>query len=326
LSVTFVSPDEGWVLGTCGASTCPAIGHTLDGGRHWSQVGVPATTARMAPTEGASEQTGIDSIRFASPRDGWAYGPELWATHDGGETWTRVSLPDVPAGSAVLALETARGTTHAVVYDGQTSFRILTTPSTADRWELAKLTLPVGAGPVPTVQLVLSGDAAWILQNDRTVINGARLAAGTWQSWQPVCADVVGPAYLAASSARDLVAACDVGLWSTPQGGHLYVSHDGGLTFKPAGTKMPFALGGAIASPGTSTIVVSGSLPAKGVGLYASFDGGATWSSVLGLGNGAVAYVGFTTALQGVMIGAASPGPAMFMSHDGGHTWEGVAF
>ena len=106
----------------------------------------------------------------------------------------------------------------------------------------------------------------------------------------------------------------------------MFVSHDGGLTFTPVGTKLPFTLGGAIATPGTSTIVVGGEAPSKGVGLYASFDGGVTWSPVLALGNGAVGYVGFTTAQQGVMVGASSPGPAMFMSRDGGHAWVAVAF
>ena len=41
-----------------------------------------------------------------------------------------------------------------------------------------------------------------------------------------------GPAYLAASTATDLVATCNEGVWGPPkQATTVYVSHDGGTTF-----------------------------------------------------------------------------------------------
>ncbi len=329
MSVTFVSPDEGWVLGSvaCGAKRCPAVGHTLDAGRSWTALDAPATTINVHPGD-AQAETGIGAIRFADPRDGWAFGPELWATHDGGHTWVRSIVPGASDHSGVLTLETARGTTHAVLYDQQAGgFRVATSPVAQDGWRLVPPVLPVGAGPVPSVQLVLAADAGWILQNDRTVVNGARFVSGEWQSWQPMCADAAGPAYLAASSALDVVAVCDVGLWAKPQGGHLFVSRDGGASFSETGTRIAASLGGAVASPGTTTIVAAAA-GSGGTGLEGSFDGGATWSAVLDLGQAQAVDLGFTTQTQGVVIATSSGGGAgrLFMTRDGGRTWQAVTF
>ena len=45
MSVTFVSADQGWVLGSapCSTGRCPVIAHTLDGGRTWSTIPAPQT-------------------------------------------------------------------------------------------------------------------------------------------------------------------------------------------------------------------------------------------------------------------------------------------
>ena len=197
----------------------------------------------------------------------------------------------------------------------------------ADDWRTASVQIPVGAGPVPAIQLVLSGTSGWVLENDRTVVGGARLVAGTWQSWNPPCLAVVGPAILAASSPTNLIAACDVGLWSTPQGEHLYVSNDGGATFSTVGGRMPINSAAAVATPDGSTIVVAGS-KASGEALVTSFDGGRTWPSTLNAGMVQISQLGFTTRTQGLLItsDASSGAGTMLMTHDGGRTWTRVTF
>lgn len=325
-SVTFVSPDEGFVLGSvpCPSGACAALARTADAGRTWTSVAAPATTISPPTPDAALGEAGIGGIRFADAADGWGFGPDLWSTHDGGRTWTRIDRSAV--GGRVLALGTAGGTTHLVVDDGQGRFLVVTSPATRDDFRATGVALPVGAGPVPELQLVLSGDAGWVLQNDRTVVNGARLRGGTWSAWTPVCADVVGPAYLAASSATDLVAACDVGLWADPKGGHLYLSRDGGTTAAEAGTKIPVALSGSIASGSSGTVVVSGTTDAGSV-LEGTFDGGTTWSKVLDLGDAQAVDLGFTTPDQGVVVAVEPSGAArFFMTRDGGRTWSAVAF
>ena len=320
--MTFVSADAGWVLGTgtCTSGSCAAMARTSDGGTTWSPAPAPATAMAEGPGQATS---GVSGLRFADLQDGWAYGPDLWVTHDGGTTWARVTIPGLPANAPVFALETAGGIVHAAVLDGG-NFRVASSPVASDNWTVSPVQVPVGAGPVPAVQLVLSGAAGWLVENDRTVVGGARLASGTWVAWTPPCADVVGPAFLAASSPTELAAACDVGLWSNPTGDHLYVSHDGGSTFTPSGTAAPLTMAAMAAMASPSVVVVGGS-DATGSVLVATTDAGRTWSVVARLPAGQIADLGFTTATQGVVIvGGAGASASLLMTRDGGQTWHAV--
>jgi len=323
-SVTFVSAAEGWVLGTapCSSAPCTSILRTTDGGHTW--LGIPAPRTALSAAVSQNPGSGVSELRFANPEDGWAYGPDLWATHDGGATWQAVSLPGVPSGGTVMALEAAAGTVTAVVMDGDGHVRIESSPVGQDAWELSPLSIPIGAGPVPYAQLVLQGTSGWMIEVDRTVIGGARLIGGQWQSWTPPCLTGGGPVQLAASSPVALVADCSLGIWTGPPlGDHLFVSGDGGTTFSEVGGAIPGG-GGAIASPSPSVVVVGGA------DLVATFDGGQTWSTVYGspASNGpGFRLVGFTTPDQGVAI-AGSPGQAatLLMTRDGGHSWSAVSF
>jgi hypothetical protein len=322
LSVTFVSADIGWVLGTgaCPAFPCAAIARTSDGGRTWAPVPAPDTQTFPGPRQDAA---GISGLRFADADNGWAFGPDLWSTHDGGTTWARLTIPGLVAGTSVAALETAGGAVHAVMLDGA-GYRVASSPVGADDFRLSAVRVPVGAGPVPSVQLVLSGAAGWLLENDRTVVGGARLVNGAWATWQPPCADVVGPAFLAASSPTEVAAACDVGLWGNPAGDHLYVSHDGGSTFVDSATLVPLQMAAQIAAASPSAIVVGGS-DASGTVLVGTFDGGRTWDVVARLGAVEIADLGFTTTAEGVVIVVPADGPAsLLVTRDEGRTWSAV--
>lgn len=326
ISATFVSSKDGWALGSipCDTGRCPAIVHTIDGGASWTPIAAPKTTIGRSPTDETG--TGIAALRFANAKDGWAYGPELWATHDGGTTWVKSSIAGLPKGSPVRALEAARGIVHAVVYDGAQDFRIASSKVATNTWTLASVRVAVGGGPVPRPQLVLSGTGGWVLENDRTVVAGAQLRNGSWVTWKPVCLDVVGPAVLGASSASDLVAACDVGALADAQGDHVFASHDGGATFAEVGPATPLRTAAVIATPGVSTIVIGGTVDA-GAELFASYDGGKTWSGVLPPAAATFADLGFTTETQGIVIQVELSGTSrMLMTHDAGKSWTPVAF
>jgi photosystem II stability/assembly factor-like uncharacterized protein len=321
LSVTFVSPSEGWVLGSISCSTgrCPVLAHTTNAGHSWSLMAGPATT--INPYPGMPDgMPGVSAVRFADSHNGWIFGPELWATHDGGHTWTRVSIFGGHAG-IVLDLEATHGTATAVLYDGLTHFRIATSPVAANSWAVVHQALGIGAGPVPELQLVLAGTSGWVLQNDRTVVNGARLVGGTWVGWFPACAGVIGPAQLAAVNSVDIFAVCDNGLWSTPSGEHLYRSTNGGVSFSHVGTTVPTYPADEAAAASLSTVVVAGNRGSSNV-LEATFNGGSTWTQVLTLPDGALADLGFTTTTQGVLIVAGH----LDMTRDGGHTWIRITF
>ncbi|HEX7471505.1 MAG TPA: hypothetical protein VF323_00350 [Candidatus Limnocylindrales bacterium] len=322
--MTFISAAKGWVLGSapCATGRCPAIARTLDGGKTWTAVNAPGTTIGAEPSVDVSG-TGIVGLRFANARDGWAFGPELWSTHDGGASWTRL---DVLSHAPVVALESANGSTHAVAFDGAQGYRIASSLIGTDSWTTSPVSIAVGAGPVPVIQLVLSGASGWVLENDRVVTGGARLVGGAWRTWQPVCSDVVGPAFIDASAPSDLVAVCDVGAWSNALGEHLYVSRDAGVTFKETGVATPFDMASGVATPSRSTVVVAG-FDTKGAAMVGSFDGGHTWAKVFSSATVSLSGLGFTTTTQGVVVATAANGASqLLMTHDGGRTWSAVTF
>src|SRR6516162_2378937 len=98
VSASFVSGTTGWLLGlaTPGGSRI-VLCRTADGGQHWSSVPAPsAPWPYRSSVPGPAVSTGPDAVSqivFADQRDGWAFGPGLWATHDGGTHWHRVGTP-----------------------------------------------------------------------------------------------------------------------------------------------------------------------------------------------------------------------------------------
>ena len=328
VSVTFVSLREGWVLGTapCAPSPCTPVAHTTDGGKSWALVAsVPSPVS-----EDGAESGGVRTIRFANGRDGWAYGPELWATHDGGAHWQRVGRDPLTPTTVVFDLEAAAGTVHAAVFDTSrgSDIRIVSSPVGADGWRASPTTVPLGAGPVPDAQIVLQGRAGWMLEVDRTVVGGAQLDRGAWGPWQPPCSDAGGDVTLDASSPTDVVAVCNEGVWNDhPKMTRLYVSNDGGRTFHVAGRPLPMAVSAVATS--APDVVVAGGSDTNGSTLDASFDRGATWRAVErhDLGGG-WADLGVPSPRQGVAVELGDSGrpDRLVMTFDGGHTWRVVDF
>ena len=316
-SVTFVSADDGWALGTVGGAL--ALARTQDAGSSWTSVSPPPT---HFSGQGVEASSGVSGIRFANPEDGWAYGPELWATEDGGSAWTEISLPGVPAASPVWSLETSGGVVAAAVQaSGTASLDIETSQVGSSTWSLSPASVEVGAGPIPSPQLVLQGSAGWLLEDDRTVVGGARLQSGSWSSWTPACSTAGGAAALAASSSQDVLAVCDVGAYTGVSPVEVaFVSTNGGASFSALFTDLPSGCQGSttLASPSTSVAAAG-----CGAGIVATFNGGGSWATVYAGGSGTtIAYVGFTTPTQGVAIATAgSAAGSLLMTRNGGESW-----
>jgi hypothetical protein len=341
-AVTFVSPSDGWVLGTapCAAGSCLSLARTYDAGHTWSPVQAPAagSVAGVMPVD--------MSVRFADVRDGWVYvtnpsaGPgssRLWATHDWGESWHQVQLF---AGGTIEGLEAADHLVQlAVPSETDGSIHLEASPVGVDDWTDVHTGVGSGAGPVPSGELVLQGTSGWLLQNDRTVVGGVRsTGAGRWSAWTPPCTKANGSAALAASSSTDLVAVCNEGLWgrpgnlppgkwSPPYPQWIFRSTDGGASFQavkplPAG----FSASAVTTSPSPATVVVAGSTGGKAA-MLASFDGGLTWQSAYrGSGSADWKDLGFTTTEQGVAVDAGPSGSVLLMTRDSGRSWQPVSF
>ncbi|TMC48887.1 MAG: hypothetical protein E6J14_10595 [Chloroflexi bacterium] len=269
-------------------------------------------------------------VRFADVNDGWVFDPELWATHDGGAHWQRPTLPGAASPPFVVALEAAAGVVHAVLFDASAKVRIESSPVGADSWDLSPVTIPVGAGPVPSAQLVLQGSTGWLTEVDRTVIGGARLAHGHWLTWQPPCASAGGSAVLAASTPTSLVAVCHEGTWTSgPETVHAYFSSNGGASFRRAARELPQAFGGVVGSPRPGAVIAGGYADDGTDGLLATYDGGTSWTTVYrgAPANGTTeAELGFTSAAQGVVIETHTGVGTLLMTFDGGHQWQPVRF
>jgi photosystem II stability/assembly factor-like uncharacterized protein len=341
-AVTFVSPDEGWALGTapCAAGRCLTLARTFDAGNTWGTVDAPD-----AGNVSTASQAQI-SVRFADPSDGWVYVTgqsglsRLWSTHDGGQSWRPVSL-SVLTGGSVEDLEAANHLVQVAVLSGHDgTVHIETSPVTDDKWADVSSGVSMGAGPVPATQLVLQGTSGWVVQNDRIVVGGARsTGAGHWSQWTPPCAKANGTADLAASSSADLVALCNEGAWGAPsnipsQGTAgpypqwLFRSTDGGNSFQAVRAVPAGFMGNLIAtSPTPSTVVLAGYAASDSASILASSDGGVTWHTAYA-GSSPVQWkdLGFTTTTQGVAIASGSSGSVLLMTRDGGQHWAPVSF
>ncbi|MGO8961672.1 MAG: WD40/YVTN/BNR-like repeat-containing protein [Streptosporangiaceae bacterium] len=319
VSMTFVSASEGWVLGTapCSHKPCTSVVRTTDGGRTW--VGIPAP---RYPLAGSGASGGLTRLRFADPEDGFAYGSQLWVTHNGGASWRRVS--QVPG--YIVDLEASAGRVYAASAKSS-RVTIYESPAGRNAWHrVTGLASVIGYGGLGTI--TLHGTAAWIILGGP---DGGRLyATQTGSRWVREgfkCATDFFIASVAAYDNRRITLLC-TGL---PAAGStqkvLYSSADGGTHFTRVGSAPSGGDGGLLAEPTTRNLFVATSSGATW--LYASTDGGRRWHDNLTLDDGGKGWsdFGFTTATQGVAIeGRPSDGSHLYLTRNTGQTWHKVRF
>jgi hypothetical protein len=352
-SVTFVGPDVGAVIGQagtaghCATRYCTSLAGTSNYGASWYGVNAPVT----GPPDGSS---GVGQIRFLDIHDGWAFGPALWVTHDGGAHWYQENtfgqrVLDVEAAGdrafALLAACTGTGPQYA---SDCTNVSLYSSLASSDQWTAVPgLTSGLNALPAQSqpfsASLVLTADRGYLLDPAGQLLSGP-LTGTAWtvassslpcqpgppgSAGQPASAlpsDQLPAALLAADSAG-LVLVCasvtEAPAASSSQSKSVFVSSDGGTQWSAAGT--PPAAGTALAlaaQPGGLMLL------ATDAGIYRSGDGGSTWQLAQARPAGAVAgqpgfsYVGMTSARSGVALPADSGLHEVFTTSDGGLTWQ----
>jgi hypothetical protein len=336
LSVTFVGTFTGWVLGQnrpagqCDLATAPpclVLARTDSAGASWRPAGPP-------PAHGPDGATGVSQVRFLNRSDGWAFGPQLWATHDSGHTWTQIAT----GGMRVTALET-RGTRVFAVWAHCTGtgprfaalctgFTLYASPAGSDQWQPVP-GAAAGSGPAGgSAALLLTGSAAYLLLPDRSLLSGPPTGAA-WPAAGPAGHATTpcrpGPpqaggqpsgALLSVSGTASLVLVCT---GPSPGGpaGLVYSSGDGGRSWQRTGTAPAAGTATSLSGSLSGTLLL-----ATSQGIETSANGGASWLLAGGTRPpGGFSFAGMTTASQGFAIPAGPGQHAIWFSYDGGQTW-----
>lgn len=340
VSVTFDSPDHGWVLGDapCATPPCTSLLRTRDGGRTWHGIPAPAASVQ---TEGSTIAGGgarqVARVRFATDTDGWAFGTSLYATHDDGATWAPVALSGV-SGDQVIALEASNGTAWALVAHCNAnpnrcgSVSLYRSSVGSDAWQPVGEPLNAIVRPGETsgasALLVVHGENRWVVVG-ATVYGGPPeqpLQPLATPCGDPASEDAPFPGSIAVSDDSHLDLMCvspfaATGhttkqlMGSTDAGRHW--TNSGGPTFSPSGQD-------GLADRGDGVLLSAESSVAAQI--RRTSDNGASFSQVLSdkEGQGRTwADLGFTTRDQAVVV---SVGWVLHLSRDAGATWSPMSF
>ena len=339
--MTFVSTGTGFVLGDRGGAA--SLVRTTDGGAHWASL-TPPPAAYVTPG-GVAQSTSpqVSEVRFADPLDGWAFGPSLFATHDGTRSWQRVDL-----GGTVLSLETMGGVVDAVVSpcgagaECSGSLRLEQAPTSGGAFrtvlvgpvvqsaglDAADLSLHAPVGFVALGVTHASGDSPFTYR-PAFYATGNLSDPNGWHAFPDPCAVTQGAlASFVAPNTTTLYSLClgDAAMGSSKK--YVVVTTRGHSTL--AGDAPYSGSGGALTATSTGTLVLA---TASGASfLDRSPSGGRAWSTAAFYPDGGFGFndLGFTTDTQGVVVhgrpalAGATSGPQLLMTHDAGVTWQVV--
>jgi hypothetical protein len=327
-SVTFVSTDEAFVLGTapCAHAPCTSIAATLDRGVSW--FGLPAPVVPLGDPYANSGQAAVWGIRFASQEHGFVFGNGLWVTTDGGERWTAIASP----GGSIVDLE---------VIDGQVLALSYVCSAQSGCAQLGTLyRRALSGGPWSVVTPVSGARAIATQARVATVLDGGSVVVTgdgglTFAVRATPCA---GPATagwaVAVTGPGSLALLCSDGAEMGSAQKTVYVSDDLGATWAAAGSP-PFGGDPAGISAGTPAQLTVGAASGA-TWLYYSADGGVQWSVAYKAIDGGAAFndLGFTTTSDGVAVvgpvyqdGNAYRMPGqLLLTSDGGASWTAVRF
>jgi len=314
LAFTAISPTQFWVLGTNGfcAPCAPIIERTKDGGKTF--ISIPAPPAKFAPYYQNADRGTVSDLRFANPSDGWAFGRDLWATHDGGAHWRSI---DSSGGD--IALEPgSNGRVFAVIEGciGSSSCArwLMRADASGDAWTNL-LSVP-GNAPLPS--LAVHGDDVWLMASP-DLWHSSNGGATFVKLKSPCYADLGGN--ISAATPTVIWAFCATGL----EGGPL-VSTDAGASFRAIRaviTSGSFSNGGrVVALSALKCYVVDGPV------LAVTTDGGATFGEVSLLAGGQTLWAGFTDPKVGYALvnTPEASSSQLWRTTDGGSSWAAVEF
>jgi photosystem II stability/assembly factor-like uncharacterized protein len=337
LSMTFVSDQDGFALGTagCGTSRCDALLDSTNGGATWSELAPPAKIPAGADGACPAGQPCVQQVRFATPQVGYAYDPSLLMTTNGGESWHQLPATDVSSleaadGTVVRVASGSTGCSGAsaqvqIAATGGTTWRPLPAPA------LAQICPPVLYRQGPRLVLADYGNPAGGVRATAQIARSVNQGT-TWASGPDSCGGSDGYASSVALAPPDvLVLLCQHQMVS-PSGTYgpawVRVSVNGGASFGPdeqvvSGPAAPpagvlhYQL--AASSSGRLLVIESGQQSSRAL---LTQNGGQSWSPTLSLGAGSALLVGYEDPLTARI----AMGSQVWTTRDGGQTWTADEF
>lgn len=315
--------DSGVRLGLV-ARDCPANGfcavlvRSADGGTTW------------APQADLEQLGLVDRVHFSDQQRGWAWGAKasLWATADGGATWSTVAtgasrVLDVSVRDDVLLATTAtdQRCTANPCPPPEVSV-VLADPLDTD-WsdDVAH-----DAGPAATAEVLEAGTTRYVTVTNATgQVTSLRLQDGRLEATAALSGCAAGPVAVTVSttSPEHLVALCD-----DERGLAVQESANGGRSWTPGNVIVPsFVLG---EQPPLLVSLDSEHLVLVGEGNFAlTANGGQTWTPEEFLPGASARPARIeVTQFQEIIVyptqAQDEPDPAYWRSRDRGATWEVV--
>ena len=279
-SASFVSPASGYVLGAVGCTlghVCSArLVSTTDGGARWHFANAPDVALFNSAGNLLTQASRVSGVMFASRPDGWLYGPGLYATHDGGAHWRRISLGGnimASLGGGVVAMAASSGTAYAVIspdpFNGAPE-ELYSSPVGTNAW--------ARVGTMTGSSLAVFGKAAWF---GTSTYLWATADGVHWHRYPFRCPAGLGLGGIAPASGSQVAFLCDeaLGMFHTVKDVLLWVN--GGRTEHLTG-QAPVAgevYGFAVPLHRSKVITIAVVTPGLSY-LYRSANGGKTWAEI----------------------------------------------
>jgi len=85
VAVSFISPAQGWLIGSLSCQQCLGVEATFDSGATWAVLPSPNVTL-------AGPGAAVSNVFFADGENGYLFDPGIQVTHDGGKDWSENNL------------------------------------------------------------------------------------------------------------------------------------------------------------------------------------------------------------------------------------------
>jgi photosystem II stability/assembly factor-like uncharacterized protein len=326
-SVTFIGLNTGAVIGQagtaghCASQYCTSLAGTTDYGQKWFGVSAPRTGAPDGPW-------GVGQLRFLNIEDGWAFGPQLWVTDDGGAHWKQ----EQTYGMRVTDLETAGNRAFALFATCTGSgpdfgadcsgFSLYTSAAGSQQWQPVSgptASLPqAGTGQPGSASLVLAGSHGYLLAPSGELFSGP-LTGAAWTKADVLAPCLPGPPGPAGQPTGALLAAGSDRLFLVCNSKTVMQSPNGGTSWSTAGDAPSAGIATSVAAAQGNVVVL-----ATDSGLYLSRNDGTSWqpAKTSAAGELGFSYVGMTSSAKGVALPANPDLHEVFITTDGGSTWQ----